>query len=144
MYTGLLVLSLSPICVALYSGNILQSDHRVYTLTTCHSYIIKTCYRGNISHARKLVAQYIWGYTAIWPTLHQVIEMTSEVLSPNGKHGSISVPSSVPRMPENVWLCKDPVSLHLQIHILKVRCCIENMGDNGITINYGNISLTQF
>lgn len=69
--------------------------------------------------------------------------MTSEVLSPNGKHGSITAPSFLPRMPENIWLCKDPVSLHLQIHIFKVKCCIKYMGDNAVTINYGNTSLKE-
>lgn len=36
------------------------------------------------------------------PHYIRVIQMTSEVLSPKGKHGSITAPSSLPRMAENI------------------------------------------
>lgn len=47
---------------------------------------------------------------------------------------------------ENIWLCKDSVSLHLQSHIFKVKCYIKNMWDNGVTVNDGDkpTSLTEF
>lgn len=39
-----------------------------------------------------------------------------------------------------IWLCKDPVSLHLQIHSFKVNCCFMNTEDDAVKINDGDSS----
>lgn len=135
------MLSPSSICVAMHSGNSLQSDHpyisnqpRLYNKNLLERKYL-TCQEVGRS-AFEAVRPYDPHYTKSfkWP-LRCYLQ--------KAKHGSITAPAFLPRMPENIWLCKDPVSLHLQIHIFKVKCCIEYMGDNGVTINYRNTSLAE-